>query len=297
MRLDSEVNGRIYSMTGFGEGVASADGVKIETKIRTVNHSGLSVRIRGLRDDKLLQHKAERLVKDSFSRGRVEVQISTERSGVIDLEGVDTERIAESYEALKRLADSLDMDDDPTLSDLISLDLFENSAGPPKSWPALKASLEGAAEEALESQRVEGDDLQKDLLGYVEDMEDGVEEIEGKIPLIVSGHKEKLKSRVEDLLDEPAELDQGRLEQEFATVADKLDVSEELSRVATHLESARDSLRNGGVIGKRLKFIGQELQREINTLGAKAKDGEVQTDVIELKLTLEKFKEQARNVA
>ncbi|MFW6049407.1 MAG: YicC family protein [Candidatus Bipolaricaulota bacterium] len=284
-------------MTGFGEGTASTDGVAIEAKIRTVNHSGLSVRVRGLRDDKLLQHKAEQLIKDLFSRGRIEVQVSTDRSDVVDLERMDMERVAESYDALEELVEDLGLENKPTLGDLISLDLFENRSMLADSWPALKKSLERAAEETLESQAAEGNDLREDLLGYIENMNEDVEKIEGKIPTIVSQQKDKLKSRIEDLLERPGELDSGRLEQEFATVADKLDVSEELSRARTHLESARSSLIDGGVVGKKLKFLGQELQREINTLGAKAKDGEVQTDVIDLKLTLEKFKEQARNVA
>lgn len=297
MRSGSEVNGRVFSMTGFGEGTASTDGVAIEAKIRTVNHSGLSVRVRGLRDDKLLQHKAEQLIKDLFSRGRIEVQVSTDRSDVVDLERMDMERVAESYDALEELVEDLGLENKPTLGDLISLDLFENRSMLADSWPALKKSLERAAEETLESQAAEGNDLREDLLGYIENMNEDVEKIEGKIPTIVSQQKDKLKSRIEDLLERPGELDSGRLEQEFATVADKLDVSEELSRARTHLESARSSLIDGGVVGKKLKFLGQELQREINTLGAKAKDGEVQTDVIDLKLTLEKFKEQARNVA
>lgn len=284
-------------MTGFGEGTASTDGAAIEAKIRTVNHSGLSVRVRGLRDDKLLQHKAEQLIKDLFSRGRIEVQVSTDRSDVVDLERMDMERVAESYDALEELVEDLGLENKPTLGDLISLDLFENRSMLADSWPALKKSLERAAEETLESQAAEGNDLREDLLGYIENMNEDVEKIEGKIPTIVSQQKDKLKSRIEDLLERPGELDSGRLEQEFATVADKLDVSEELSRARTHLESARSSLIDGGVVGKKLKFLGQELQREINTLGAKAKDGEVQTDVIDLKLTLEKFKEQARNVA
>lgn len=297
MRSGSEVNGRVFSMTGFGEGSASTDKAAIETKIRTVNHSGLSVRVRGLRDDKLLQHKAQQLIKDLFSRGRIEVQVSTDRSDVVDLERMDMERVAESYEALEELVEDLGLENKPTLGDLISLDLFENRSMLADSWPALKKSLERAAEETLESQAAEGNDLREDLLGYIENMNEDVEKIEGKIPTIVSQQKDKLKSRIEDLLERPGELDSGRLEQEFATVADKLDVSEELSRARTHLESARSSLIDGGVVGKKLKFLGQELQREINTLGAKAKDGEVQTDVIDLKLTLEKFKEQARNVA
>lgn len=297
MQLDSKDNNYVYSMTGFGEGEAFAEGIAIKTEVRTVNHSGLSVRIRGLKDKKLLQHKTESYVKDLFSRGRIEIQVSSDQSGGVDLARLDTETLAESYDALLELSEALGMEEKPTFSDLISLGLFQQDLVMVEAWPVLKKSIAEAAEEVVKTQRNEGEDVRSDLLNYVQEMKEGVDKIQDRVPVIVSEHKERLQSRVEELMEEPGDLDPKRLEQEFATIADKLDVNEELSRIRTHLRSAEETLSNGGTVGKKLKFIGQELQREINTLGAKTKDGAVQTDVIELKLSLEKFKEQARNLA
>lgn len=297
MQLDSKDNNYVYSMTGFGEGEAFAEGIAIKTEVRTVNHSDLSVRIRGLKDKKLLQHKTESYVKDLFSRGRIEIQVSSDQSGGVDLARLDTETLAESYDALLELSEALGMEEKPTFSDLISLGLFQQDLVMVEAWPVLKKSIAEAAEEVVKTQRNEGEDVRSDLLNYVQEMKEGVDKIQDRVPVIVSEHKERLQSRVEELMEEPGDLDPKRLEQEFATIADKLDVNEELSRIRTHLRSAEETLSNGGTVGKKLKFIGQELQREINTLGAKTKDGAVQTDVIELKLSLEKFKEQARNLA
>lgn len=297
MQSDSKDKQPIYSMTGFGEGKASKNDVTIETKIKTVNHSGLSIKVRGLKEKKLLQHKAEKMLKESFSRGRIEVQISTDKSNVIDLERLDSETISNSYHALLELTDDLGIDQQPSLGDLISLDLLQMDSPFINAWPILEESLKLAVQETQDSQKSEGADLKTDLLQYLRGLEEGVEKIRPKVPLTVARHKEKLASRINELLEKSTELDERRLEQEVATLADKSDVDEELSRIKTHLNSARDALRNGGILGKKLKFIGQELQREINTLGAKSKDGEIQTDVIDLKLILEKFKEQARNVA
>jgi len=287
----------IYSMTGFGEGKESKDDMTVETEIKTVNHTGLSVKIRGLRDRKLLQHKTEKILKESFSRGRIEVRISTGKSNLIDLDRLNSETIFNSYKALQELTKDLGIDQQPSLSDLISLDLLQMDSPFSNAWPVLKESLEQAVQETRDSQKSEGDDLKADLLEYVRRLKEGIEKIRPKVPVTVARHKEKLESRINELLDRSAELDEKRVEQEVATVADKLDVDEELSRVETHLNSAEDALHDGGVVGKKMKFIGQELQREINTLGAKSKDGEIQTEVIDLKLVLEKFKEQARNVA
>lgn len=297
MPSDFENSNQVYSMTGYGEGRAKTGDSTIEVTIRTVNHKDTSVKIRGLQKDQSLAHKAEKFVRNSFPRGRIEVNIATEGGKGLSSVELDVEAIGQSFDSLSRLTEELGLVQGPELKDLIDLDLLETKPPYKGNWSVVQNALADATEETLEAQKDEGEDIKEDLLAYLSEISRRLSRAENWIPEIVNQYQEELKDRIENLVKEGVELDEGKLEQEVAVFADKVDVNEEISRAQTHIETARESLNQGGVIGKKLEFIRQELQREINTLGAKSKDGGVQSEVIEMKLALEKFKEQTRNLA
>ena len=294
---DFENSGKVYSMTGYGEGQGNIGERKVEVTIRTLNHDNTSVKIRGLRDDQSLAHKAENFVKNSFPRGRIEVRVKMEEGQGLTTDELDTASIRRSFSSLSQLVKELGISDGPGLGDLIALDLLETNPIYEGSWPTIKDALSQAIAETVESQKKEGLSIRKEMLEHLEEISRRLEDAEGALPEVVNRYKKELEERIDNLLSEGIDLDRDKLEQEVATFADKVDVNEELSRARSHVETAKETLNKGGVVGKKLEFVRQELQREINTLGAKSKDGEIQSNVIEMKLSLEKFKEQSRNLA
>ncbi len=297
MPSDSSDDNAVQSMTGYGEGKADLDGRDVEVIIRTFNHDGTSIKVRGLNEAQSIAHKVEGFLNDYFSRGRIEVKVKTEESSGLSVEELDLKAIKESFNSLAGLADELGLSERPGLEELIELDLLKQETPYRNSWPTVKKALRQAAEEVLSAQIKEGDAIREDLLGYLNDIGKRLGRAEEEVPEVVKQYKHDLRDRIDDLMAEGIELEKRELEKEVAKFADKIDINEEISRARTHVESARETLKEGGIIGKKLKFITQELQREINTLGAKSKDGGIQAEVIEMKLALEKFKEQSRNLA
>lgn len=297
MPSDFESNDSVYSMTGFGEGTANLGDRVVKVNVRTLNHDSTSVKVRGLREDQSLTHKAENFVKESFPRGRVDVNIDVEEGEGLAPDELDSKAIRNSYESLSKLVEDLGIPESPGLSELIALDLLETTPLYKGSWSTIKDALSQAVEEALEAQEKEGETIREDMLEHLDVISRRLEEAEEKVPEVVRQYKLELEERIDRLVDEQVELDKDKLEQEVASFADKVDVNEEISRAKSHIDTAKSTLMEGGVVGKKLEFIRQELQREINTLGAKSKDGTIQSKVIDMKLALEKFKEQSRNLA
>ncbi|MBS3786593.1 YicC family protein [Candidatus Bipolaricaulota bacterium] len=294
---DFESSGKLYSMTGYGEGAESLGERKIEVNIRTLNHDNTSVKVRGLREDQALTHKTENYVKESFPRGRIEVRIKIEEGEGLTPDELDSDAIRKSFTSLSQLAEDLGISEGPGLEDLIALDLLETTPIYKGSWSRIKDALSQAIEEALAAQEEEGRSIRRDMLGHLDDISRQLEDAEEEVPEVVRQYKRELEDRIDKLLAEGIDPDEEKLEQEVASFADRVDVNEEISRAKSHIKTARETLKEGGLVGKKLEFIRQELQREINTLGAKSKDSKIQSKVIEMKLALEKFKEQSRNLA
>lgn len=297
MPLDLSRKNAVLSMTGYGEGRGVLEGRDVEVIVRTFNHDGTSIKVRGLNEAQSIAHKVEGFVNDAFPRGRIEVKVKTEEHKGLSVDELDLTAIKESFDSLVGLSQELGLSEGPGLEELIELDLLKREIPYRNSWPTVKEVLSQATENALSSQIREGDGIREDLLDHLEVIEKRLDRAEEEVPKVVRQYKDDLRDRVEDLMAEDFELEKRELEKEVARFADKVDITEEISRARTHLASSRETLEEGGVIGKKLKFITQELQREINTLGAKSKDGGIQTGVIEMKLALEKFKEQSRNLA
>lgn len=294
---DFASSGEVYSMTGYGEGAGYLGERKIEANVRTLNHENTSVKVRGLREDQALTHKTENYVKESFPRGRIEVRIKIEEGEGLTPDELDSDAIRKSFESLSQLSDELGIRDGPDLGDLIALDLLETTPLYKGSWPTIKDALSQAIEEALEAQEKEGRSIREDMLEHLSEISRRLEKAEEAVPEVVRQYKRELEERIDKLLNDRVDPDEDKLEQEVASFADRVDVNEEISRAKSHIETAKETLNEGGLVGKKLEFIRQELQREINTLGAKSKDSKIQSEVIEMKLALEKFKEQSRNLA
>jgi len=285
----------IRSMTGFGRSMAVENGWRVEASVRTVNHRYLSVRIRALADQPELAARAEAAAKTAFSRGEIGVWLSIEP----DVDGsprssFDAVRATRLYEELKELSRLLDLPDRPSLESLIRAGGLQS---PPQSeddlWPAIKAALDSAFSLTTKSRETEGTLLRDELLRRLADLEDAGRQVEVHLPSIADDLRTKLRERADDLA---LELDPNRLETEIALLVERTDVQEELTRLFGHIDRARALLDQDHPIGKELDFISQELLREVNTLGSKARNSDVNHTVIDMKLAIEQFREQVQNV-
>lgn len=285
----------VNSMTGFGTGTATADGWCVEVTIRTLNHRYLSVRVRVPHDQPQLHASVEEAVRRAFSRGEIGVWIAPSRDREApDACLFDRERLKDHLAELRRIAQELSLEESPTLSDLIQLGTFQEKAPPERDLsPALEAALRQAIEATLETRAKEGKRLVEELTRILDRFSGLLSQVRQRLPALSQELRSRLHERVADL---PVEVDQNRLEMEVALLAERFDVREEVTRLEGHLHRVRGLLRSGGLIGKELDFVSQELLREVNTLGAKSRDLAISSLVIDMKVAIERFKEQVQNV-
>ncbi|MDE6419029.1 MAG: DUF1732 domain-containing protein, partial [Lachnospiraceae bacterium] len=162
-------------------------------------------------------------------------------------------------------------------------------------WKLLHRALEGAAQNFVETRIREGENLRKDLLAKLDEMQKCVDFIEERSPQIIAEYRQRLEDKVRELLGERT-LDEGRIVTEVTVYADKICVDEELVRLRSHIESVKKALQDGGSIGRKLDFVAQEMNREANTILSKSNDLSVSNCGIELKTTIEKVREQIQNI-
>lgn len=286
----------VKSMTGYGEGESTNGTVSVEVAISTKNYDHLDIRVHGLNRHKRLKNEVQHFLTPLFNRGRLDVQVElSSLSG----EGVmlpDPDDLSTYYRRLQNILSEAGIDQTPTLSHLIALEAFDGTISQEDIWPLVKDSLDTAAESLVQSRKREGQALADQLMDHLKNIDNYSRQISDRVPQVVEQYRERLKNRIDELVRPEVSLDENRLEQEVAMVADKLDIEEEITRIQTHVDNAQETLRSEGSIGKKLDFLGKELQREANTVGAKCKDGDLQTLTVDMKLEIEKFKEQVRNI-
>ncbi|MDR3211833.1 MAG: YicC family protein [Planctomycetota bacterium] len=291
----------IYSMTGFGAAAAERDGARVRIEIKTVNNRGLKINIRS----RPSLGMGEKIIRDRLNqvlaRGSVEVFVFYERpiagSGIIRLE--NARGIVES---LRRLASELDLPDNLTARDLPLIPgIFDNSAEDPleeSEITLVEEALALALAQVQQMRLTEGEKLAAILTALTEPLVEFVTRTRAAAPLAMERSKQRLQERLEDLRPQGlSNFDSQALERELCLIAEKADIHEELDRLESHLGQYRDTLSRGGEMGKRLDFLAQEFLREINTTASKSNATEIIQWAVQAKLTVEKIKEQAANLA
>lgn len=287
------------SMTGFGAGDAALGTGRVVVEIRSLNHRYLDVRVRV--PPELLEHTVfvEQLARGSLDRGRYDLGVRLE-GNVLPPPRLSRERIAALYADLVALASELSPGAAVSIESLLSLpEMFESRglAEPEAVRSSLAAAIAGARA-ALDVMRSdEGAALARDLSSRVALARATISRMEQSAPALVDAQRRRLRARIERLLDgQGIEADPGRLETEIALLSERSDVSEELVRLASHLDQFEALLEMPEAVGRRLDFLLQEIGREINTLGSKSQDAEVAHIVVELKAEIERIREQVQNV-
>lgn len=294
----------IRSMTGFGRADFEVEGVPFSLEVRTVNHRHTDISVRLPRLFSSSEPDLRARLQRRFRRGKIDVSVSSQPGTPVRLEPEIDREVAGRY-----LAFAEELGRDPRLEGALSLDtllglpgvarLVEHPVPPEAAAQAIAAALERAADEAEAMRVAEGEALAKELLGRLDAVEALAREITGRAGEVVSAARERLRRRAEQLRDETGLLDEARLHQEVVLAADRLDVTEELVRLGSHVEQFRSRLtasEDGEPIGRSLEFLLQEMLRETNTTGSKASDAQVAHLVVDLKTELERIREQVLNV-
>lgn len=291
----------IKSMTGFGRG-ESSDGVhSFSVEIKTVNHRYNDIIVKMPKYLLFLEEKVKKHIKEYINRGRVEVYINLEYLADSNIEVNVNIPLALAYKReLENLINQLEIGDDISLNHLLTLpevikterkDVDEDVV-----WGCLSQALEIALENVVNMRKKEGIELKKDIEIQLRKLESLIDKIEKRAPQVVMEYKEKLKERVSELMDEDADLDEERLNFEVVLFADKSDINEEVVRFKSHIKQFYMSLEQDEAVGRKLDFLIQEMNREVNTIGSKANDLEIINDVMDIKAQLEKIREQVQNI-
>lgn len=291
----------IKSMTGFGRG-ESSDGVhSFSVEIKTVNHRYNDIIVKMPKYLLFLEEKVKKLIKEYLNRGRVEVYINLEYLADSNIEVNVNIPLALAYKReLENLINQLEIGDDISLTHLLTLpevikterkDVDEDVV-----WGCLSQALEIALENVVNMRKKEGIELKKDIEIQLRKLESLIDKIEKRAPQVVMEYKEKLKERISELMDEDTDLDEERLNFEVVLFADKSDINEEVVRFKSHIKQFYMSLEQDEAVGRKLDFLIQEMNREVNTIGSKANDLEIINDVMDIKAQLEKIREQVQNI-
>ncbi|KLU60517.1 hypothetical protein CEB3_c33680 [Peptococcaceae bacterium CEB3] len=288
------------SMTGFGRGEANGRGYRVTVELKSVNHRFLEVVARLPRPYGGLEDRVRKVIQASVRRGRIEVYINTveteERKRLVK---VDKE-LALSYDkTLKELASTLQTSYDTDIYRLAVLpevlEVEEPEVDLEAVWQVWAGALEQALDRFNEMRRAEGVKLAQDMQKRLEGIGEDLGLIEGRAETLPAEYREKLKERIQILLAETV-VDEARLLNEAAFFADKVSITEELVRLRSHIMQSGSALQAAEPSGRKLDFLLQEMNREINTIGSKANDLAVAEAVIRVKSELEKIREQVQNI-
>lgn len=289
----------IRSMTGYGVADAPVAGGRLEVEIRSVNHRYLNLQLRLPPELAPSEAQIRDLVRDRIHRGSVTVTATwlAPPPGAVAVK-IDLERARRLAEAMRRLKDELSLAGEVDLG-LVARQpevlVVEYTTRLEIDPAEVAIPFQAALEAVIAMRRVEGAALAAELSRILDSLERGLEAIERRAPERLLAARDRLRRAVAELMDRPPP-DEGRLEQELALIAERLDIREELVRLRSHIDAARGSIATKESPGRNLAFLGQEMLRELNTIGSKASDEEIVRTVIAMKGDVDRFREQVENV-
>ncbi len=288
------------SMTGYGRGEAESAGVKMSVELSTVNRKQSEIAINLPRDLNELETRIRRAINARISRGRTNVLLAHHPSadGARRL-ALDVDLARSYHNAMRALQKKIGAAGQITIDTILQAPGVmrppEEAIEPDRAWPAVERALESALNDLIKMREREGRHLARDLMHRVKTTRRLLKEIRELHPAVVKKFRTALSERIERT-GLPIGKDDERLAKEIFLFADRSDVSEELTRLESHLAQFRHHLRKQEPVGRTLEFIVQEIFRELNTLGAKANDADISQRVVACKTELEKIREQVQNL-
>lgn len=292
----------IVSMTGYGCGTAQGDGVSVAVEGRSLNHRFFDINIKLPPSLSSLEKKIRDIVSSSFHRGKIDLYICLNKQSEAAQLKINYENATRYYQALLGLCNHLEIREEVSLSsmtpfirDIIEVQEAGLNGEQDVYWPLVEKAVRQAIASIQQMREAEGKLLCADIqkrLSYIEAIINSIGE---KTSLLVGEYKNQLSARIAEHFPQ-LPIDPGRLEQEIALIAEKLDITEELTRIKSHFNQMKEFLVSDGQIGRKLDFLLQEIHREVNTLSYKSNNAEISQKVVEIKGELEKIREQIQNI-
>jgi uncharacterized protein (TIGR00255 family) len=289
------------SMTGYGRGECSQRGFKVTVEVSSVNRKQTEIAVNLPRVLEVLEAQLRDEINRRVARGRLTVRVSVHAATGAAGKTLINAALARTYaKELRALAKSLH------LAEIVTLDLLTRAPGvmqpaeeitpAEELWPAISKALQTALDVLLKMREREGAWLARDLVARAGRLRAGVRRVRGLAPRAAEQYRTQLLARIQAAgLATPAVEDE-RLLKEIFYFADRSDISEELTRLESHFQQFDDCVKSKEPVGRTLDFLAQEMNREVNTLGAKANDSAISREVVFLKAELEKFREQVQNL-
>jgi len=288
-------------MTGFGRGETTENGITATVEIKSLNSRYLDVSTRlpqRLQDREL---EAKELVQEYVNRGKINITVNvTEADSAGPSIAVDTNKVVGYSQIIKELKEAAGIDEPITIRDITQFnDVFINKEEDEEileeKWNVAEKALQEALRSLLKMRTQEGDQLKNDLIDRIDFIDENIEIITKETNGRADETREKLLERINNLVDED-KIDPERLEMEVAILVDKMDVTEEIVRLRSHLKFFKEAVEQPEPAGRQLNFLTQEINRELNTIGSKANNSEIAQYVVKCKEALEQIREQVQNV-
>ena len=289
----------VRSMTGYGRETAESVQWKVTVEMKSVNNRFLDITVKMPKQYNPLEDLIKKEISAVLNRGHVDAYITVEEVGERKQSiAVDMDLALDYCRAMKEIAEATGLPYQIDITDVASyygvLTAQKEESDLDELWETMRVAVKGSLMQLFDMRVTEGSKLAVDIESRLDILAGIREKILVRSPLVVADYREKLSQRIQDVLGD-IEIDQDKLLNEVAFFADKADIAEELTRLQSHFEQFRDNLVKDEPVGRKLDFILQEINREINTIGSKANDTEISHLVIEAKGELEKIREQVQN--
>lgn len=289
------------SMTGFGRGEFKNDNYHFLVECKTINHKYCDINVRLPRKISFLEDKIRNYVKNFVKRGRVDLYIKLDLIGSEDVNLKFDDKLATQYvNILKEIKEKFDLQDDISVMNVAKFPEIvkceEKEEDEDLYWSMLKEALDMSMEKLTQMRKEEGEKLAIDTIKRCDILANLIDEIEKYSNTVVDEYREKLNNRISEILENPSIIDENRLAQEVAIFADKSSITEEIVRFRSHIEQLRKTVEKNDSIGRKIDFLIQEMNREVNTTGSKSSNINITNLVVEVKSELEKIREQIQNI-
>ena len=290
----------IKSMTGFGRCEFTDEKRKFTVELKSVNHRYLDINIKMPKKLNFFESSIRALLKEYIERGKVDVYITYEDYTEDNYALKYNAALAAQYlDYLNSMAEEFGLENDIRVSNLSRypdvLVMEEQDVDEQELWDGLERALRGACEQFVASRIKEGENLKIDRIDKLDHMISYVDFIEKRSPQIMEEYHRRLEDKIKEILGD-RQMDDGRIATEVTIYADKVCVDEETVRLRSHINTTKETLLEGGSIGRKLDFIAQEMNREANTILSKANNIEISDTGINLKTSIEKVREQIQNI-
>jgi uncharacterized protein (TIGR00255 family) len=294
-----DVSGMVVSMTGFGRSRAESERFSVTVEVKTVNHRFCEFHIRMPRQLLKTEEKIKKKLGEHIKRGRVEVFVTLEGEGIVSRRvHIDWEALDELVHHITEIKNRYSITGDIELRDIVSreeiIQVEETEAENEELELLVLSAVEDAGKQLRQMRKLEGSALENDILQHILQLKGNISSVSKLAPDVIMQYRDRLHKKMAELMENQA--DEDRILTEVAFFADKADISEEIARLESHVSQFKEILKGDEPLGRKLDFLLQEMNREVNTIGSKANDSRIAREVVEMKSLLEKVKEQVQNI-